>query len=816
MRFNRLLVCGGLSLLLLGHPRIGIADHEVFEVRFEGQVRAANLLTDLTQLLAGAAAGNNLPGEPDLPWVSFIVPNAVDVGKADWAVTIITADTIALHEMIPPAQSDVISSDTSLPPPATPADPRIYNNNAWYPTIGVTELHRGDIHGTSASSFIWCPFRYNPVRQELLVIRRAAIAASRTGKMPGSFQSSDTVPVLEDIKPLLLSALLREGPDDDLRSPAFAGAPSWTLSPAPPLEVSYVIITNRQLEASMRTLILWKARRGVAAGLATVEDISESYPAVDVAASIREYLKDAYAGGLKWVVLAGDQSVVPIRYAYAGYQTAPSDLHQYQICDLYYADVDGDWDANGNQVWGEYFGDKPDMFAELFVGRLPISQTSEAEAVVRKIISYESGPADGSYLTRELSVCADQMRDWSAGTGQQAIVAGVMPQDWTHDETSMLEQPSGIDASPLMPDAPGLVDLIADGFGWVNYYVHGRADGFVVRSPGYLNSPRAYVLTFGSRGDGNGHLNELPPSGFAGIHVSSACDQGAFDLDSPPFEPPMQACVAERLLFTPQGGAVAFIGQSRWGWVSSSYKLVTKFYQYIGDTSVPNHIGIYQAMAKIAYPGYRDLNYGNNLYGDPEMPVWKTAPSDLSLSAPVARGQGDYNWEIDVRDAHGAVSGALATLAVGNSVWSIGETDIDGRAHADLALPSQTDAILTVSKAGYRIVVDTIPSGIIADVGDDEGVTPKKFTLLSNSPNPFNPSTVLVFGIAKPGHVDITVFDILGRPVKKLLNQEMEAGSHQVEFGGTDRSGRELSSGVYFARLTMRGLSVVRKMVLLR
>jgi hypothetical protein len=169
-----------------------------------------------------------------------------------------------------------------------------------------------------------------------------------------------------------------------------------------------------------------------------------------------------------------------------------------------------------------------------------------------------------------------------------------------------------------------------------------------------------------------------------------------------------------------------------------------------------------------------------------------------------------------VRDANGAVAGALATVSVGNAVWSIGETNGDGEAEAELSLPSQSDAILTVSKPGYRIIVDTIPYGIIADVGDDGATTPKRFTFLTNAPNPFNPSTGVEFGIAKRGHVQLTVFDILGRSVKTLIDADLDAGTHQVEFAGTDQRGRELSSGVYFARLTTSGRTMVRKMVLLR
>jgi hypothetical protein len=360
------------------------------------------------------------------------------------------------------------------------------------------------------------------------------------------------------------------------------------------------------------------------------------------------------------------------------------------------------------------------------------------------------------------------------------------------------------------------VTLLAGGYGWVNYYVHGRADGIVVRSSGYLHSPLSYVLTFGSTGDGHGHLNELPASPFPGIHLSGACDQGGFDLDSPPFDPQMQKCVAERLLFTPDGGAAAFIGQSRWGWVSSSYKLISKFYEYLNDATIPNHVGVLQAMAKVAFPSYRDLNYGNNLYGDPEMPAWKETPKQWTVTAPTTYGPRGIPWMIEVHGGDGPVAGALATVSIGDTVWTLGETDGIGAVSAELSLPPASEAILTVSKAGYRVTVDTIPYGIIADVGDDGNASPKRFDLLTNAPNPFNPATSVQFALGKPGHVVLKVFDILGRRVRTLIDGDLDAGRHGVEFEGTDQAGRTLSSGVYFAQLVTRDQTKVRKMVLLR
>ena len=73
---------------------------------------------------------------------------------------------------------------------------------------------------------------------------------------------------------------------------------------------------------------------------------------------------------------------------------------------------------------------------------------------------------------------------------------------------------------------------------------------------------------------------------------------------------------------------------------------------------------------------------------------------------------------------------------------------------------------------------------------------PSEFVLEQNYPNPFNPSTTIRFTVPKREHVNLTVFDFLGREVKVLLNQEEGQGSYQVKFDGLG-----LPSGTYFYKL---------------
>jgi photosystem II stability/assembly factor-like uncharacterized protein len=96
---------------------------------------------------------------------------------------------------------------------------------------------------------------------------------------------------------------------------------------------------------------------------------------------------------------------------------------------------------------------------------------------------------------------------------------------------------------------------------------------------------------------------------------------------------------------------------------------------------------------------------------------------------------------------------------------------------------------------------------------------PDRFSLSQNYPNPFNPSTQIEFSIPKTSDVKLIVYDILGNIIQTLVNEELKAGIYKVDFSTTG-GGNNLSSGVYFYRLSARGgtneFTETKKMILLK
>ena len=90
------------------------------------------------------------------------------------------------------------------------------------------------------------------------------------------------------------------------------------------------------------------------------------------------------------------------------------------------------------------------------------------------------------------------------------------------------------------------------------------------------------------------------------------------------------------------------------------------------------------------------------------------------------------------------------------------------------------------------------------------------FALKSNHPNPFNAETRLHYALPEAQRVRLTIYDMLGRKVRTLVDEDQPPGLYQITWDGRDESGREVASGIYFYRLQTPQFTHTRKMILLR
>ncbi len=152
-----------------------------------------------------------------------------------------------------------------------------------------------------------------------------------------------------------------------------------------------------------------------------------------------------------------------------------------------------------------------------------------------------------------------------------------------------------------------------------------------------------------------------------------------------------------------------------------------------------------------------------------------------------------YTW------MHGIVDTTVVISLENNTeyLWIVEAKDSDGQ--------------VTVSNDGsiMRFVVGSLSI-------DDLPVIPEDYALHQNYPNPFNPTSTIRYDLPESANVTLVIYDILGREVIRLVNQEMQPGYHRAVWEAKDHTGRVMPTGIYIARLTAPEYSKSIKMLLLK
>ena len=95
------------------------------------------------------------------------------------------------------------------------------------------------------------------------------------------------------------------------------------------------------------------------------------------------------------------------------------------------------------------------------------------------------------------------------------------------------------------------------------------------------------------------------------------------------------------------------------------------------------------------------------------------------------------------------------------------------------------------------------------------GDSPLDFALKANAPNPVSTTTTIAYGLPLRGNVDLAIYDVTGRRIRTLVQGDVPAGLHQVEWDRSTGDGRLVQPGVYYYRLAVAGHRFERRMVTL-
>ncbi len=146
------------------------------------------------------------------------------------------------------------------------------------------------------------------------------------------------------------------------------------------------------------------------------------------------------------------------------------------------------------------------------------------------------------------------------------------------------------------------------------------------------------------------------------------------------------------------------------------------------------------------------------------------------------------------------------------SVVDLGDGTYESTITAPIGVGSDTISAVVISGTDtVSIFRDAIVTYDNPTSLDESFISPDRFYLYQNYPQPFNPTTIIKYQIPQSSFVSLKVFDVLGKEVAILINEEKSAGTYEVEFNGS-----ELSSGIYFYTLKTGEFSDTKKMLLIK
>jgi hypothetical protein len=166
-----------------------------------------------------------------------------------------------------------------------------------------------------------------------------------------------------------------------------------------------------------------------------------------------------------------------------------------------------------------------------------------------------------------------------------------------------------------------------------------------------------------------------------------------------------------------------------------------------------------------------------------------------------------YDWSIvDDSGVECLIDDDMANMAADNYMSDLAE---------GTTLASVT-GIFNFSYGTYKIQIrDLADLGQLGIDGDFAGVA-REFALYPNFPNPFNPETRIRFQLAENSNVRLMIYDVLGRKVRTLVSDRMDAGHHVLNWDGLNDAGTDVASGMYVYRIKAGDFIAHRKMLLVR
>ena len=574
----------------------------------------------------------------------------------------------------------------------------VYLSGSDYPADPSGNLSTEFMNGYSLALSAFTPVKYNPATGKLSYYKNvtvriktqnddAAVAALRN--LNSSKNIIKRVSDFSHNPEVITDYPVRENRSDDYQ---------------------LLIITPSEFSDDFLPLAELYGPRGIITEVVTTESIYSGMAGQDNQEKIRNYIIQEYEDhAITYVLLGGDVEHVPYRGFYCTVQSSMVYADDNIPSDLYYSALDGTWNDNGNNRWGEIGED--DLLPEIGVARFTFTTQDDLDNMLNKTISYQANPVlnelDKPLLAGEhlyddpLSWGADYLDLLIGYQNENGYETTGIPE--VHNYETLYDRDQTWTASTLL-------SKINEGKSFIHHCGHANSD-YSMR----FNIPDITNSNF-SQVNGTTHNYTLV--------YSHGCISGAFDDND---------CIAEAMLNI-ENFAVSVVMNSRYGWFNEgqtegpSAHLHREFTDALYNQK-ENHIGMAHTLSRVETapwvnaPGQweegalRWCFYDCNVLGGSALSIWTDEPIEIEANYIDNLVIGGISILISITNNGSPVEGLNCVFYKDEVNYGMAETDATGTAEIvfNSNIPSLGDAVIYVS--GYNCQLTGFPVTIIPTTG---------------------------------------------------------------------------------------------------
>ncbi len=612
-------------------------------------------------------------GKPMLPIKNILIaiPNNIKVTDIE-ILNLTEKDIIGNFNMLP-VQQPIKLNEKSSNKLTTQYDQKFYESAIRYPSKDIELVGQTDIAGQNIVIIAIYPFHFIPKENNLKLISKVEFKVGGTiGNICKDYLPNKLSTTSKKIYEKTIKEMVDNPEDVNLQRNNY-----YETFGLEPDNYDYVIITDSSWVDAFEPLVNWKTQKGIPAKTVTTDWIYDNYNGSNKE-KIRLFIQDAHNDwGTIYFLLGGDSDYIPYHTAYYLGDNIPTDT--------YYSDYDDDWTC------------------EVHIGRASVNQVGTGSGgignFVNKSLNYEKNPPLSNFA-KNVSLFGFDLDAVTDGEDCKIDIDDLyIPSNWT--VTKVYDSHSG--------NHEDNVDIaVNDGQNLINHIDHCSED---FMGTGYTNH---------YWGLSNSEVDAFSNGDKQSTWYSIGCWACAFDFNN---------CIAEHFVRDTNGGGVAYVGNTRYGWYTignddlSSLRYDRYFFKSffnenhyrLGDLFSDHKMDAYNSMMSNDYNKYIFTEL--TLLGDPELPLWKENPKNFNVTFPESLTINNSSFTVHVESTEGSnINNAYVCIWKQNEVYLTGYTDSYGNLTLTPAPLTVGMMDITVTKQNFipfegesEVILDNYP-----------------------------------------------------------------------------------------------------------